>query len=96
MIEYKIPLWTIISFAIVQLVSFAWFLIKLHFTTKEHRARITEMEAENKALRVEFKEFLKQIQQMTTDMAVVKNNVEHITVALVNKGQRRPQIDDHG
>lgn len=96
MIEYKIPLWTIISFALLQLVSFAWFLIQLYFTAKEHKERIREIEAENLELKKDLKNVLEKMQDLKLEISVIKNNVEHIMVGLLKDGRRSARPTHHG
>jgi Ca2+/Na+ antiporter len=87
MIEYKIPLWTIISSAVIYVASFAWFLIQLYYSDKRNNERIERIEGENKELK-------KELREIREGMLIVKNNVEHIMVGLLKNGRRGTRNDN--
>lgn len=85
MIEYKIPLWGIITFSLGQIVAFAWFLIRLHFTSKEHKDRIEKIEKENETLRAELKE-------VRETLLIVRHNTELLMLGLLKTGAKNKDL----
>lgn len=84
--------WTVVTFIIIQLGTFIWFLIKLHFKTERNTEMIIKLEqkvaSEMSEIKRENVELKKELKDMRDILVKVENNTHLLMLGRIKTGAK--------